>query len=232
MTTARDKELEKIQPGLGDIIRRALGRTKEQLDEAGIEHKQLGPVSSREDLIDVIVLAVKSTMAQAVEIGQKAEGDAPAIDLHQIAGEALDQMLDVPEVALDTAEAILAVDDEPEATDAPEGEAAHEHAEHAEAVDSDKALKAFAALTQTLIADQGAVVKEIKSLTASVKAIEDLPARMATMEASIKAIQAEFTDQPRASQAKATEASKGIQEAMEQMAAQEKAKTDHFWPTA
>lgn len=230
MTTARDKELEKIQPGLGDIIRRALGRTKEQLDEAGIEHKQLGPVSSREDLIDVIVLAVKSTMAQAVEIGQKAEGDAPAIDLHQIAGEALDQMLDVPEVALDTAEAILAVEDEPEAADnVPEGEEAHEHAE---GVDTDKALKAFADLTQTLIADQGAVVKEIKSLAASVKAIEDLPARMATMEASIKAIQAEFTDQPRASQAKATEASKGIQAAMEQMAAQEKAKTDHFWPTA
>lgn len=230
MTTARDQELEKIQPGLGQKIRRALGLVKDELDESGVQHKQLGPVATRADLIDLVVLVTKNTMAQAVEIGQKAEGaDAPAIDLHQIAGEALDALLDVPAVALDTAESILAVD-EADGADAPAETETHDHPEGENAQESDKALTALADLTRAVITDQGAVISEIKALTDAVKGVADLPARVGEMEKAIKAIQAQFEQRPRASQASETEAGQGIQKAMETLAATEKSKTSGIWP--
>lgn len=206
MTQQRDEKLNEIMPGWGDKLRAILGLEKGKLDKAGIEHKALGPQITKQDFADAVELAVKMIAIKADE------GDD--VDIKAEVQAAVDELMTVPQVDLETAGDILQVDDKPEADTAePDAEpvedaAAHEH-EH-EAVEPDeleKALTKNLAFNEQLITDQKALVEVLTEIAGEFKALKELTGltpKVEALETAIKAMQGEFKQRPRASRANET----------------------------
>jgi hypothetical protein len=202
MSKERDKELEKITglAALLEPIRRILSGTSEALADEGKEHKALTGTTplTREDVLDVVVLTVKSALNEAVETAAKAEGETVApIDLRTLAGVALDEYMSVPTVDLQTAADILAVEDET----APVAEA--EAPTEAEAATSDeatdKALKAVTDLNKQIMGDQAEIVKALSAVIPALSGLARVVDAFKSVDARLANIETEFTQRPRAS---------------------------------
>lgn len=217
MSKARDAKLDTIQPGLGERIRRALGMTKDELDAAGVQAKSFEAEMTRADVEDVLVAAVNRVLAEAQDHATKAaEGEEPeALSVRVIVKETLADFLDVPTVSMEAAEAILAVEDEnTDAVDHTDADATepeqHVH-EPVEPTANEKALQQSVAFNEQLMDDQAALLKTQTQLVEALKGLADLPATVqalsdtvAAQAQQIKAMQAEFSQRPRASAASQT----------------------------
>lgn len=195
---ARDEALEKIVPGFGERIRRALGLASGELDAAGAEHKALKAkmetTLTRDDLLDLVVYTTKSV----IETATKADDDQ-TVDVRDAAGEALDALLEVPTVDVAIAEEILQVEDDEPATEDAEAGHDHQHSEPEEPGELEKALASLVAFNDELIENQKALSEGLGTLPDLVKAVADLPAQVAELREAMKAMQAEFKQRPRAS---------------------------------
>lgn len=214
MSKARDAKLDTIQPGLGERIRRALGMTKDELDAAGVQSKSFEAEMTRADVEDVLVAAVNRVLAEAQDHATKAaDGEEPEpLNVRVIVKETLTDFLDVPTVSMEAAEAILAVEDAHEETDAVDLTDAdatepeqHVH-EPVEPTANEKALQQSVAFNEQLMDDQAALLETQTQLVDALKGLADLPATVkalsdtvAEQAQQIKAMQAQFSQRPRAS---------------------------------
>jgi len=198
---ARDEKLDGIMPGWGDKLRSFLGLEKGELDEAGIEHKALGPQITQQDFADALTAAVKMVAIKADE-GEE-------VTLKDVVQDVAEAFMEVPAVSLEAAEEILAVEDATDAdTDEPDAEPVEESAEHEhtepEPDELEKALTKSVAFNEQLMTDQKAIVDVLGGMAETLKGLVDLPERFSEVEKNVTAMQAEFEQRPRASRSTAT----------------------------
>lgn len=214
---ARNEALERIVPGWGDKIRQALGLAKTELDEAGAEHKalkaKLQTTLTRDDLLDVLTAMTKSTIQAVATKAADAEDDQ-GVDVRDVAGDVLDTFLEVPTVSVEVAADILQVEaegsNEAAANDAPAGDD-HQHGDVLETLEPselEKTLVKLIGFNDELISNQKALAEGIgvlPELVQALKAVAGIPQQLSALEKTVKTLQAEFAQRPRASRATVTE---------------------------
>lgn len=254
MTTKREEELEKITGlrGLLEPLRRVLSGASDTLADEGKEHKSIDGTATltREDLLDVVELAVKGVLNAAAEIATKAdEGEPAPVDLRAMAGAALDEYMAVPTVDLQTAADILAVNDADETAEVEGADAqaeAAQAADEAQAVDetapasaavTDKALETTLALNQQLMADQAEIVKAFQTVIPALSGLAGMPDAVKSLGDSIQGLtnrvtelESEFKQRPRASVAAATRID--LPDAIKTALMEEQREADNFYPKA
>ena len=205
--TKRDEKAEQIVgTGVLDKLRGFLRGQTEELDNAGRQRKSLGPQVTKQDLIDVATLAIANAVEKSV--------DDEEINMKDLVSEALDDLMEVPTVNLETAEEILAVeDDEQEPTE----DAKHDHTEQ-EPSELEKALVSLVEFNEQLVTDQKALVEAMPNLTAfltGIKALEKVAGDIETLRGEVAEMQENFKQRPRASQAESTKAPENDEHAKE-----------------
>lgn len=207
MTQARDEKLNGIMPGWGDKLRTILGLEKGKLDEAGIEHKALGPQITQQDLVDTVVMAVKMVAIK--------DNEGEEVSLKDVVQGVVDELMDIPTVSVEAAEQILAVEDVDNADTAePDAEPVEEAADHdhtePEPNELEKALSGVVSLNEQLIEEQKAFAEQLPALIGALEALADIPAELAEVKATVADMQANFKQRPRASVAAETLASEEV----------------------
>ena len=247
MSDKRDKELEKIlgRSGILEPLRRFLSGTQEALEAEGKEAKQFKGKTTitRQDMVDMVEFGVKSVMDKAVELAAETKDDddtTATVDMDTIIGDVVDTFLTVPTVNLETAADILAVNDADEPDAEAEGEDAHAHAdsgEHAADGDvqaapvADKALETVIEVNKALMSDQAEIVKALQGITPVLGGLADVVKAVKGFDARLAAIESEFKQRPRASQARETVSEEATRAIAEQVAAEKQA-ADDFFPKA
>lgn len=165
-------------------LRALVGREKTKLDQAGIEHKSIGPSVSKDDLIDVLVVSTKEATKQVLEAAaQKDDGaDAAPVDVRAIVEETINALMEIPETNIEDYAETLAVDetDQDEATPVVDDET--------KALLT-KAVTAYDSVTQ----DNAALLEAFTTLAEQFKSFGTVPEALTKIASRVDALERQLS---------------------------------------